>query len=95
MKTRMFIPALVCAALATSCAPAPSAPTPDIMIIQTSAAQTVVANFTLTAAAFTPTAEPIVDTPHSGGDRRRPHGNAHVAAWRRDRHTGSVRCVDL
>ena len=45
--------------------PAPlrqSAPTPDVMIIQTSAAQTVVANFTLTAAAFTPTSQPVTDT---------------------------------
>ena len=63
MKTRMFMPALVCAALATACAPAPTAPTPDVMVIQTSAAQTVVANFTLTAAAFTPTVPPMTDTP--------------------------------
>lgn len=63
MRTRMLISALIGAALATSCAPAPSAPTPDIRIIQTSAAQTVVANFTLTAAAFTPTSQPVTDTP--------------------------------
>ena len=65
MKTWMFIPVLLGAALATSCAPAPSAPTPDVMVIQTSAAQTVVANFTLTAAAFTPTSAPATDTPAS------------------------------
>ena len=63
MKTPMLIPALVSAVLATSCAPGPVAPTPDVMVIQTSAAQTVVANFTLTAAAFTPTAMPVTDTP--------------------------------
>ena len=62
MKTPMLIPALVSAVLATSCAPGPAAPTPDVMVIQTSAAQTVVANFTLTAAAFTPTALPVTDT---------------------------------
>jgi hypothetical protein len=33
------------------------------MVIQTSAAQTVVANFTLTAAAFTPTLPPITESP--------------------------------
>lgn len=62
MRTWMFIPAVVCVALATSCAPAPAAPTPDVLVIQTSAAQTVVANFTLTAAAFTPTIPPVTDT---------------------------------
>jgi hypothetical protein len=63
MRTWMFMPAVVCVLLATSCAPAPAAPTPDVLVIQTSAAQTVVANFTLTAAAFTPTSAPVTDTP--------------------------------
>jgi hypothetical protein len=63
MKPRMFIPVLVCAALVAACAPAPAAPTPDVRVIQTSAAQTVIANFTLTAAAFTPTSLPETDTP--------------------------------
>jgi len=63
MKTRMLVAALISVALLTSCSPAPAAPTPDVMIIQTSAAQTVIANFTLTAAVFTPTSLPMADTP--------------------------------
>jgi hypothetical protein len=45
-------------ALITACSPsnAPSAgPTPDVAVVRTSAASTVVSQFTLTAAAFTPT----------------------------------------
>ncbi len=64
MKTSMPIASLTAVLLLVSCAPAPSAPTPDVVLIQTSAAQTVVANFTLTAAALTPTAlPPATDTP--------------------------------
>ena len=62
MKTRMLIAIMIGVLLLVSCAPAPAAPTPDVIVIQTSAAQTVVANFTLTAAAFTPTAPPVTDT---------------------------------
>ena len=62
MKTRMLIATVLGVLLLVGCAPAPTAPTPDIMIIQTSAAQTVIANFTLTAAAFTPTSPPVTDT---------------------------------
>jgi len=47
--------------LVASCAQAPpAAPTADIYLIQTSAAQTVMANFTLTAALDTPTAEQVI-----------------------------------
>lgn len=63
MKTRMLIVFLIGALGLMSCAPAPAAPTPDVMVIQTSAAQTVVANFTLTAAAFTPTSPPTTEPP--------------------------------
>ncbi len=55
MKTRLLLASLITVLLLAACAPAPSAPTPDTALIQTSAAQTVMANFTLTAAAFTPT----------------------------------------
>lgn len=42
-----------------ACAPSvPGGPTPDIVAIRTSAAQTVVAEITLTAGAFTPTSQP-------------------------------------
>ncbi len=48
----------------TACAPvAPSAPTPDVDAIKTSVAQTVVAEFTLTAAGVTSTPIPSSDTP--------------------------------
>lgn len=62
MKTRASIFLLVSTFLITTCAPAiPIEPTPDVMAIRTSAANTVVAEFTLTAAAFTPT--PLAPTP--------------------------------
>jgi hypothetical protein len=51
--------------LVAACAPAtPIEPTQDVNVIRTSAAYTVVAEFTLTAAAFTPTPlPPATDTP--------------------------------
>jgi len=50
--------------LLAACAPATTpAPTPDINAIRTSAAYTVVAEFTLTAAAWTPTPLPPTETP--------------------------------
>ena len=46
-----------------ACAPAtPIVPTPDVLAVRTSAAMTVVAEFTLTAAAFTPTPMPPTAT---------------------------------
>jgi len=62
MRTPNVIAAIALSMLVASCAPAPAAPTPDVIVIQTSAAQTVVANFTLTAAAFTPTPISVPDT---------------------------------
>jgi len=67
MKTKMFIIAWIGTLLLVSCAPAQtSAPTLDVSFIKTAAAQTVVANFTLTAesatAASTPT-QALLDTP--------------------------------
>lgn len=62
MKARTSVFLLVSAILLGACAPAtPIEPTPDVMAIRTSAANTVVAEFTLTAAAFTPT--PLAPTP--------------------------------
>lgn len=50
--------------LITACAPAtPIEPTPDVNAIRTSAAVTVISEFTLTAAAFTPTSPPPTETP--------------------------------
>lgn len=47
--------------LITACgaSPTPAQPTPDVAAVRTSAASTVEARFTLTAAAFTPTLPPI------------------------------------
>ena len=57
MKTRVLFSSMAGLLVLTSCVATPAAPTPDIGLIQTSAAQTVVANFTLTAA-ITSTAVP-------------------------------------
>lgn len=56
---------LTLAMLLAACAPAtPVEPTPDVNAIRTSAASTVVAEFTLTAAFFTPTPQPLpTETP--------------------------------
>jgi hypothetical protein len=63
MKTKHVISILVAALILTACAPAtPIVPTPDILAVRTSAAYTVVAEFTLTAAAFTPTFTPVPPT---------------------------------
>lgn len=64
MKARASICLLISAILFAACAPAtPIEPTADVMAIRTSAANTVVAEFTLTAAAFTPTLQPPTETP--------------------------------
>jgi hypothetical protein len=62
MKTLLLLTFLVVPLLLTSCSPAASAPTPDVALIQTSAANTVVANFTLTASAATNTPLPALTT---------------------------------
>lgn len=55
---------LLLATLLSACAPAtPVVPTPDVNIIRTSAASTVVAEFTLTAAFASPTPQPPTETP--------------------------------
>ncbi|MEW6285277.1 MAG: NBR1-Ig-like domain-containing protein [Chloroflexota bacterium] len=55
---------LFAALLLTACgaSPTPAEPTPDIAAVRTSAASTVEARFTLTAAAFTPTPPPPTPT---------------------------------
>lgn len=64
MKTRTSIFLLVITFLFSACAPAaPVEATQDVMAIRTSAAYTVVAEFTLTAAAFTRTPLPSTQTP--------------------------------
>lgn len=64
MKTKLSIIALTCILILAACAPAtPVEPTPDVLAIRTSAASTVVAEITLTAAAFTSTPLPATETP--------------------------------
>lgn len=64
MKTKLPIIALTCILILAACAPAtPIEPTPDVLAIRTSAASTVVAELTLTAAAFTSTPLPPTETP--------------------------------
>ncbi len=66
MKLKSVAFALSFLLILVACAPAtPVVPTPDIIAVRTSAAYTVVAEFTLTAAAFTPTftPEPPTETP--------------------------------
>jgi len=66
MKTKLSIIVLL-AVMSAACAPASApAPTPDAALISTAAAQTVIANFTLIAAAGTPTPlPPPTETPTS------------------------------
>jgi hypothetical protein len=63
MKVKFMIFTVIATLILAACAPAtPIVPTPDVLAIRTSAAYTVVAEFTLTAAAFTPTPLPT-ETP--------------------------------
>ena len=64
MKTKLIAALLLTVLLMNACAPATkSAPAPDVNAIYTSAAYTVVAEFTLTAASFTATPLPPTETP--------------------------------
>jgi hypothetical protein len=63
MKVKFIIFAVIATLILAACAPAtPIVPTPDVLAIRTSAAYTVVAEFTLTAAAFTATPLPPTET---------------------------------
>lgn len=59
MKVKPIVTIVFIVMLMAACAPSPAAgeqgPTPDIAAVRTSAASTVIAEFTLTAAAFSPT----------------------------------------
>jgi hypothetical protein len=64
MKLRYTIIVILTVVLAGACAPATTpAPTPDVNAIRTSAAYTVVAELTLTAALWTATPLPPTETP--------------------------------
>lgn len=63
MKKRNLTLFMAFALIIAACAPAtPIEPTPDVFAIRTSAASTVIAELTLTAAAFTPTSAPPTET---------------------------------
>lgn len=57
MKRKTIITTILISTLIAACGPSatPSEPTPDVAAVRTSAASTVVSQFTLTAAVFTPT----------------------------------------
>lgn len=65
MKQKKLTALLVFVLLLTACGPsATQEPTPDVAAVRTSAASTVEAKYTLTAAAFTPTSlPPATETP--------------------------------
>src|SRR5512138_143736 len=68
MKTSLLLSFLVVTLLLTACGtPQQAAPTPDVGFIQTSAANTVIANFTLTASVSTNTPlAALTEAPTSG-----------------------------
>jgi len=69
MKIKFIITALLLATVIVACGPSatPAESTPDVMAVRTSAASTVVSQFTLTAAAFTVTIpQPTEDVPTLG-----------------------------
>ena len=63
MKIKFIITALLLATLIVACGPSatPAESTPDVVAVRTSAASTVVSQFTLTAAAFTVTVPPLTE----------------------------------
>ena len=66
MKIKLFVTLALITTFVAACGSAntPQAePTPDVAAVRTSAASTVVSQFTLTAAAFTPTPSLPTDTP--------------------------------
>jgi hypothetical protein len=64
MKTKLPIIVLTSILILAACAPAtPVEPTPDVSAVRTSAAYTVVADFTLVAASFTATPPLSTETP--------------------------------
>ncbi len=66
MKLKLTVSVLLIAVLITGCGgantPQEQEPTPDVAVIRTSAASTVISQFTLTAAAFTPTPSAPTET---------------------------------
>ncbi len=73
MKTTSLITILLVAFLLTACGGAPVAPTPDVAFVQTSAPNTVIANFTATAkAAVTNTPLAAITAPATALETQTP-----------------------
>jgi len=75
MKSRLFATVILVIMMMTACGPsaAPAGgPTPDVAAVRTSAASTVVSQFTLTAAAFTPNIPSASSTPTTTGPTDTP-----------------------
>ncbi len=67
MKASLLVSLLIVTFLMAACLPGQTgAPTPNTSLIQTAAANTVIANFTLTASAATDTPLPALTAPTSG-----------------------------
>src|SRR5512141_2745902 len=66
MKIKLTVLSILLAMLSAACG-SPSTPTqestPDVAVVRTSAASTVISQFTLTAAVFTPTPSQPTETP--------------------------------
>ena len=66
MKLKLTVSVMLIAVLITACGgantPQEQEPTPDVAVVRTSAASTVISQFTLTAAAFTPTTAAPTET---------------------------------
>jgi len=64
MKLKPVITVIFIAILVAACSPSPASgeATPDVAAVRTSAASTIISQFTLTAAAFTPTASLPTET---------------------------------
>lgn len=79
MKPRQIAILLLAAALIAACGPsaAPAGPTPDVAAIRTSAASTVVSQFTLTAAVFTPVVRAPTET-QASAETSEPEATATV-----------------
>jgi len=65
MKHKNIISTILLAILITACggSATPAEPTPDVAAVRTSAASTVISQFTLTAAVFTPTTSLVTEDP--------------------------------
>ena len=84
MKLKLTFSVMLIAVLITACGgantPQEQEPTPDVAVVRTSAASTVISQFTLTAAAFTPTtaapteavASSTLSTPSTPGGTNTP-----------------------